>query len=240
MAGGVAVYAAPGSPSNKMIGVGFDGVPEAAHLDAVEGAFAERNAPLQAEISTIADPALHGCLARRGYTPSGFENVLGHPLTDLEPVASKEVVIERAVPADFAEWVSVMISAFATPDEGGVGGEAAPPGDALRRFIELMLHAPDYHPFVARIEGRVVGSAMLRLDAGIAQFCGAGTLPAFRRRGVQTAPLRTRLLHARDAGCDVAVIVTQPASKSQQNTQREGFSLLYARQLLVKSPVGTA
>ena len=34
--GGVAVFAGPGSPSNKMIGVGFEGVPDEAELEAVE------------------------------------------------------------------------------------------------------------------------------------------------------------------------------------------------------------
>ena len=39
-----------------------------------------------------------------------------------------------------------------------------------------------------------------------------------------------------DAGCDVAVIVTQPGSTSQQNAQRRGFGLLYTRAVLVKQP----
>jgi len=34
----------------------------------------------------------------------------------------------------------------------------------------------------------------------------------------------------------VAVIVTQPGSKSQQNAQRQGFDLLYTRAVLVKHP----
>jgi hypothetical protein len=53
---------------------------------------------------------------------------------------------------------------------------------------------------------------------------------------VQTALLRWRLAHAQALGCSIAVVTTQPASKSQQNVQREGFQLLYARQLLVKPP----
>jgi hypothetical protein len=51
---------------------------------------------------------------------------------------------------------------------------------------------------------------------------------------VQTALLRARLADAAAAGCTIAVVVTQPGSTSQQNVQREGFSLLYARHLLVK------
>jgi len=41
-------------------------------------------------------------------------------------------------------------------------------------------------------------------------------------------------VYARSAGCDVATVTVQPASRSQQNVQREGFHLLYARQLLVQ------
>ena len=65
---------------------------------------------------------------------------------------------------------------------------------------------------------------------------GAATAPAHRRRGVQTALLSARLADAAAAGCDVAVITTQPGSKSQQNAQRRGFDLLYARATLVKHP----
>jgi hypothetical protein len=53
---------------------------------------------------------------------------------------------------------------------------------------------------------------------------------------VHTALLSARLADAAAAGCDVAVIITQPGSKSQQNAQRHGFDLLYARAVLVKQP----
>ena len=73
-------------------------------------------------------------------------------------------------------------------------------------------------------------------DIGFAVECcaGAATAPAHRRRGIQTALLSARLADAAAAGCDVAVITTQPGSKSQQNAQRRGFDLLYTRAVLVK------
>ena len=40
---------------------------------------------------------------------------------------------------------------------------------------------------------------------------------------------------ANSAGCDLAVVTTQPGSVSQQNVTREGFALLYARAVLVRS-----
>lgn len=202
----------------------------------MEAFFRERGAPLQAEVSTLADPALPALLVRRGYEPRGFENVLGHPLAALPAEAPPGIAIERAGPRDMPGFVEAVLTAFANPDVGGVGGDAIPPPDELRRWFTTTMAVPGFEGFVARLDGRIVGGGSLRLDAGIAQFCGAATLPAFRRRGVQTALLRWRLGHAQGAGCDVAVVTTQPASRSQQNVQRAGFHLLYARQLLVRAP----
>jgi len=233
IAGGKAVFAGPHSPTNKMIGVGFDGVPADDDLDRVERAFADRDAPLQAEVSTLAAPELHGRLARRGYQPHGFENVLGHPLAGAPP-GDAAILVERAQPDGMAALMDILVTAFTTPDLGGVGGDELPPADAMREALVRTMSVPGFEGFAARIDGEVVGAAVFRIDGDVAQFSGAGTLPHFRRRGVQTALLRARLRRAREAGCSVAVVVTQPASKSQQNVQREGFALLYARQLMIK------
>ena len=84
--------------------------------------------------------------------------------------------------------------------------------------------------------GAGAGGGGLRIGDGIAQFCGAATLPAFRRRGIQTALLRRRLRDARGAGCDLGIMAAQPGSRSHFNAQRQGFSLLYSRAVLVKLP----
>jgi ribosomal protein S18 acetylase RimI-like enzyme len=90
--------------------------------------------------------------------------------------------------------------------------------------------------YAAWRDGIIVGGATMRMVGGVAQLTGAATAPAHRRRGAQTALLSARLADAAAAGCDVAVITTQPGSKSQQNAQRQGFDLLYARAVLVKQP----
>jgi hypothetical protein len=46
--------------------------------------------------------------------------------------------------------------------------------------------------------------------------------------------LSARLAAATAAGCDIAVVTTLPASKSQRNVQRQGFDLLYTRATLVR------
>ena len=86
----------------------------------------------------------------------------------------------------------------------------------------------------ARGVSLLAGGASLRIHQGIAQLAGAATLPDHRRQGVQTALLRHRLLDAARRGCDVAVVTTQPGSKSTENVQRFGFAVLYVRAILVK------
>jgi ribosomal protein S18 acetylase RimI-like enzyme len=82
--------------------------------------------------------------------------------------------------------------------------------------------------------GVLAGGAELRLVDGIAQLAGAATAPAHRRHGIQTALTARRLADAAVEGCDLAVIVTQPGSKSQKNAQRRGFHLLYTRAIFVR------
>ena len=73
----------------------------------------------------------------------------------------------------------------------------------------------------------------MHFAGGIAQLTGAATAPPHRRRGVQAALLAARLDDAVGAGCEVAVVTTQPASTSaEENVRRRGFGLLYTRAVL--------
>jgi len=88
--------------------------------------------------------------------------------------------------------------------------------------------------YAAMGDGIIAGGASICMAESVAQLGRAATAPAHRRRGVQSALLSARLADAANAGCDVAVVTTQPASKSQHNVQRQGFDLLYTRAVLVK------
>jgi GNAT superfamily N-acetyltransferase len=135
---------------------------------------------------------------------------------------------------EFDAWLDVLADAVATPDEQGVPWhQEFPRADHLRAERDLV--TAGVTRYAALREGVLAGGAGLRLSDGVAQFAGAGTAPAHRRRGVQSALLAARLADATDAGCDVAVITTQPGSRSQANAQRQGFALLYARAVLVKA-----
>jgi ribosomal protein S18 acetylase RimI-like enzyme len=244
IAGGVAVFTEDGSPFNKLAGLGFDGIPEEPVLEGLEQEFRRRGTPLQVELATLADPAVARLLTRRGYELVGFENVLGLPLTsealaDLPAGPPENVVkVAEAGPEEAAVWIDTVTDAFLHPDTfDGPASHESFDRSALERVYGDTVAAPSFERFLARRNGVVAGGGSLRLSEGVAQLCGAATLPDHRRRGVQTSLLRYRLIESARRGCDVAVVTTQPGSKSQENVQRIGFALLYARAILVRPGV---
>lgn len=232
---GLAVWAGAGSPLDKVVGVGMGGAFEDHELDAVEQAFAERAAPVQFEVSTLADPAVVERLTRRGYVLRGFENVLGLSLVPGRRAQLAEGVEIRDVgPQDFEAWFDVVVDGFATPDTQGIASHEDFPREAVASAVRDLTSASGFVCSLARIGGVPAGGASLRRCEGVAQMCGAATLPAFRRRGVQASLLSARLASSAAAGCDLAVVTVQPGSRSQQNVQKLGFELLYVRAILVR------
>ena len=235
VAGGVASFAGPGSPYNKVAGLGFAGVPGAAALGDIENAFFAGGSPAQVELAHLADPAIGAELSRRGYRLESFENVLGRDLSaGFQPVMPPGVDVRRSDSGDLQAWLDVVVEGSMHPDTQGVPWHEEFPRDVLID-AELDGMAAGCVRYAGLRGGILAGGATMRICESVAQLTGAATAPAHRRRGVQTALLAARLADAAAAGCDVAVIVTQPGSKSQQNAQRRGFDLLYTRAVLVKN-----
>jgi GNAT superfamily N-acetyltransferase len=237
LAGGAAVFTGLDSPINKIIGAGMAGLPEHRDLALLEADFFAQKAAVRLEVSTLADPAFVQMLTARGYVLSGFENVLGHPLRagHARPELPGEVTIEE--PARPQVWRNVLLDGFAVPDTDVALGPGDPfVRDVLERLFEDMAGARGFTRYLALVNGEVAAGGSMRTFGGIAQLSGAATLPRFRRRGLQTALLRVRLADAASAGCDIAVVTTEPGSKSQRNAQHAGFALLYSRAVLTKQP----
>ncbi len=236
LAGGVAAAVAPGSPFNKVAGLGFEGPLDSSELASVEEEYAVRGIPVQTEVSSLGDPSIVATLSERGYQLVGFENVLGLHLPDglrNVPPAS-EVAVSRTAESEWTHWLDVVIDGFATPDSEGVPSSESFPRQELELAITDMAAVEGFTSYLARLAGRTAGGASIRYDPdGVAQLCGAATLPEFRRRGVQTSLLAVRLAEAAERGCDVAVVTTQPGSTSCRNVQKWGFELLYVRAVLV-------
>jgi GNAT superfamily N-acetyltransferase len=236
IAGGVATFAEEGSPFNKVAGLGFAGVPSAAALEEIERAFTACGVPVQIELAHLAEPAIGVLLTERGYRLVSFENVLGLALKgEPERVTPTGVEVRPSGDDEFEAWFAVVADGVAHPDTQGAPSHEEFSRDVVAR-AERDFAAAGVTRYVAVRDGVIAGGAGLRVAEGVAQLTGAATAPAHRRWGVQTALLSARLADAAAAGCDVAVVTTQPASKSQQNVQRRGFDLLYTRAVLVKQP----
>lgn len=237
---GYAIWAGAGSPFTKIIGAGLDAGPlDERALDAAERVFEAHGAPVRAEICVLANSEVFAAFSRRGYVFDTVEHVLGMrlPAGDGHPAPSPAAIEIMPVGGEAGsnQWIEALVDGFSVPDvtETGVTGESFP-ADVLRETFRNYRDVGHFHRYLARLDGRTAGGGGLYLGGGIGILCGAATLAAFRRRGVQAALLRRRLADAAAAGCDLAVVTTAPGSKSQQNAQRHGFSLLYARAILVR------
>ena len=233
LAGGVSAVTRRGSPLNKIIGLGFQGNIDERTLDEVESDWRARQEPARIELATLTEPDIGTMLTARGYRLHGFENVLGLALAARAPAPKTSITVEPVREGDDGEWLETVIAGFAHPDGSGVTSEVIA-REALEPIMEDFRRASGMLRSLARVDGAAAGAASLRVDAGIAQLCGATTLPRFRRRGVQRALFEARITLAAAAGCDVAVITTSPGSQSQANAEKQGFALLYARAILVR------
>jgi GNAT superfamily N-acetyltransferase len=227
--GGYGCFAEDGSPMNKVVGLGFHGVPD--DWADVEARLL-RHGPVQVELSNLADPDVVALLSDRGYRLAGFEDVLGLALPVDPPTVQSDVEVRPSVAGELGAWVDVVVEGFAHPDGEGVPSHEEFPRDVVER-AERDFEAAGAVPYVALCDGAVAGGGSVRMTDGIAQLTGAATAPAFRRRGVQATLLAARLRDAAAAGCDLAVVTTAPGSTSQKNVQRRGFQLLYTRAVLV-------
>ena len=198
----------------------------AADLDQLEDFFRSRGVPCSVVLSPLAHASLRAMLGERGYSIAEFNTVLIRRIQPDEPFSPPPgIVIERVTDDTIGPWMGSIAKGFEQDivvAESVFGGFAVLPG-AL--------------PFLARIEDKVVGGCGGRVipEARIAAFFGTATLPEYRGRGVQSALIAKRLHEAALAGCEYAVVSTNPGSGSQRNMERRGFHVAYTKAVMMRT-----
>jgi len=226
IAGGLAMYAGEPSPLNQAVGMGLHGPVSVKEFDRFEAFYHERACPAQIVLSPYADMTLLEFVRDRGYRLTEFNSVMVCRLGEFRDMPPSEGVrVERVTPQTARRWAEVLVEGFA---------EFGKLPASLFEPYGLMAHGLN---FLAYVDGEVVGGASGTLypEHMVAAIFGAATLPKFRRRGVQNALFQARLRTAKAAGCELAVVCTQPASGSQRNAERNGFRLAYTKVVLVRS-----
>jgi hypothetical protein len=241
VAGGRALYGRPGSPLNKVLGLGLEGPVSDAELDRIEAFYARHNSPVQIELCPIAPPDLAPRLASRGYVVQSFENEVARVLEDwLDGPAAFD-----SAPVDFAQGrqageagphpdVSVTRTADAGDEETWVRvtAEGFEASEEMTAVMRQFAH-PSIVRYLARVGGEPAGGGAAFLNGGVLGIFGTATIPRFRRRGVQTAITWRSLTDARGEA-DLAIATVAPGSTSQRTFERLGFQVLYTRVILVR------
>jgi hypothetical protein len=223
--GGFAAYCGANSPVTQAIGLGLDGSVSEEEFDRLEEFYRSRKEPVRIETCPLADSSLIELFGIRGYRVTEFTNVMARTLNDGAfegPLTriSKGVAIDKVAKEHLDIWTLTVSQGFS---------EKFPVTQEMLDVMRVFAGGPNVECYLARMEGAVAGGATMAIREGVAGLFGASTLPAFRNRGVQTALLRARLARALEANCDLAVCLAQPASASQRNVMRYGFSVLYTR-----------
>jgi GNAT superfamily N-acetyltransferase len=225
IAGGVAFFGGPTYPANQIVGMGLYGEVTPDDVDRVEHFYRSRGVPSTIVVSPLADAGLLTVLGPRGYRIAEFNSVL------IRRIASNEefrlphgIAIERTSSETADIWAHAIAQGFS--DIVPVSPEI------FVGFVAL----PGTLSFLARIDGAVAGGCSGRIipEAQIAALYGTATLPEFRRRGVQSALIACRLHEAALAGCEYAVVSTQPGSGSQRNMERRGFRVAYTKVVMAR------
>jgi hypothetical protein len=225
-AGGTLAAFGPGRYVNRGIGVSLDDLDDD-QLDELESFFAAAGVPPSLEVASWAPATLLARLATRGYAVSWFRNVYVAALEDRPPpVQQPAITIDEVTDDTLEQWLEVLRvgNEITTADAAAISDEWA-------RASHRVAGATDY---LASLDGTAVGCGSVIRESGIGWIGGATTVPAFRRRGVQGALVRQRVIAAYESGCELAVVTALPSGDSARNVARLGFTLAYCQAVLTK------
>jgi hypothetical protein len=229
VAGGYAVYCGANSPVTQAVGLGLNGPVSKEEFDQLEEFYFSRKETVRVETCPLADPTLIEHYRERGYGVTEFSNVMVSKVGKAEnSFHAAEVEIQKAGPGEIDLWVLTVAQGFA---------EHFPVTQELLDIMRMFASGKNTECYLARIDGKVAGGATVAVRGRIAGLFGASTLPAFRKRGVQTALLHRRMQQAAECGCELAMSLARPGSASQRNITRQGFQTLYTRVKFEKAAV---
>jgi hypothetical protein len=221
--GGIAIYT--GSQFiNSAIGLGFDTPISHANMETLEAYFRENRVDSKIDICPFTDSNFLNLLNERHYHLSHFRTAYIHPLDAIlpPPTINPDIIVKPITATENDIWVQTVMDM--SPDDHSKNTQLA----------QAVTHRQDTICFLARIAGEPVGASALSIRDGIATFYFTATRQAYRKCGVQTAMIQTRLAYAKSQGCEIAFSTTIPGNHSMRNVMRAGFRVAYVRCTMVK------
>jgi predicted N-acetyltransferase YhbS len=198
-------------------------------IDETIATYTELQTPFRWHVGPSSRPAdLAQRLLARGFEHS--DTLAGMCIaTDAEVVAvDPSVVVSELTEDDEEAFANVIASTFDHPD---------PVRERLLRRLRETRGAERPKHFVARLDGRVVGSTSYAPMKRAGFLQGAAVLEEYRGRGIYKQMIRERLERLRGAGCELAVI-TARTSTSAPICARLGFDRVCSIEVY-RHPAGT-
>ena len=206
---------------NRVIGLGVTQPATVAMLDRIRALFTVAGTSATIQLAPQARPAaLADRLAARGFAPTGaWAKFLRGP--EPPPLAPTDLRVKQIGPEHAAAAARICGDAF----------HLTPP---VAAWLVAGVGRPGWHHYLAFAGDEPVAVAMLYVRDGIGWFGSAGTLPAYRGQGGQSALLARRITDAAAAGCRWLVVETgedtpQRPNPSYHNIVRAGFTRVYLR-----------
>lgn len=231
VAGGLAIFAGPGSPLTQGLAMGLHGAVAAAELDAMERHVCPAGqGSKQLEVCPFVDPSLPALLAERAYRVHEWQLVWTCVLPDgpLAPLQAPDaaLAVRRVRPGEEDVFFRCVLSGFLETEE-------AP--EAALAMMRPSAFAEGMEQYLALLGDEPIGGASLARIGRVAFVNGCGVRPAFRRRGAQGALLRARLDRARDLACTIGYSATLPGTASRRNMERYGFQVAYPKIVMLSA-----
>ncbi|MBS1812127.1 MAG: GNAT family N-acetyltransferase [Acidobacteria bacterium] len=223
--GGFATYAGADSPITQAFGLGLQGVVSESEVDELEDFYFSRRVAVNIELCPLADVTLIEILMRRGYRIIETSNVLYQELNTFRSAQSAQATVRIPGPDEEEKWAKTIARGFVEDEE---------PHPIMIELGRTIFQSENSVPFLVEVEGQPAGGGGVSISNGVADFYGQATIPAFRRRGVQSALIQASLSYAKEQGCEIAMGTTMCGTTSQHNFERNGFRICYSRIKLMR------
>lgn len=227
VAGGRVLYAGTGLPVDRATGLGMHSPVTQDELAVVEAFYRDHGLPSRIDLCPLADPTLLDLLQQADYRIDTFYSILfcSLPIEAGVDALTAEIQVSLAKPEEADLWIRTTAQGFTEMED---------PPVADLRILTPNFTSEGGRCFFAWIDGQPAGGGGMYMHAGVAEFGGASTRMAYRNRGVQIALLRRRLHAAAAAGCDLAMVMSEPGSGSHRNAERVGFRVAYTKAVMIR------
>jgi GNAT superfamily N-acetyltransferase len=164
-------------------------------------------------------PELGRALSAVGFLPSHAAQAILYGLPAKELVRPAiGVTVEPVTERSLDDFIETNVEGFEYPPDWRAGIKAS----LRRRFGR-----EDYHPYLARLDGKPAGAAALVKQGDIACLVDASVVPAMRGKGCHSALLQERLQAAGELGCRWVLGAADHGSASFRNQCRGGLQMAY-------------